>query len=405
MTTAAPTTAVDRLNAIADTVKANFIQRDDVVELIKLSIVAGQNCLVIGPPGAAKTNVFTDFLSRLGGTKRYFKLTKGSTPEYLVGNMSVRALEEEDVFRYNTKGMLPDCHFAMIDEVFKGNALTRNAVVDILNEHVFLNADQAIECPLITCVAASNEFPDALEDQAFYDRFVGRMVINYLGDHELRMRMVRLALSRAKGMATTADVQLSLEDVAELQQRRDAVTIPASIDQLAGELYGALMTIGVSGVQIGDRRFAETFRLAAASAVMHGRTELVPDDLLVFQHTAWSAEEDRKEVQSAVIKTINPEIAAITDLFDKVEAGFEDFLKTRREAQKPDGEDFQAVMVANKLFHNTSKHAIEEMYETIIAMQGQGRDVTAMRDYYDRAVARRAEANRLAFGTDDIAGA
>src|SRR5690606_30745968 len=132
------------------------LERDELIDLIGLSLVAGQHIFVAGPPGVAKSTVFFEIFSGIGDAKQgFFALTKGSTPEMVVGPMSPRALKEEDRFRFNVEGMLPDVDLALIDEVFKGNALTRHAMLQVLNERIFFNGGEIVSCPLLMAGATS----------------------------------------------------------------------------------------------------------------------------------------------------------------------------------------------------------------------------------------------------------
>ena len=98
--------ALAQLNTITAQLKTSYIARDEVIDYLKYSLVAQSHVLVIGPPGAAKSAIFGDFFAHLEGRKGFFALTKGSTPETLVGPMSLRAIKEEDTFRYN---VIVDC--------------------------------------------------------------------------------------------------------------------------------------------------------------------------------------------------------------------------------------------------------------------------------------------------------
>lgn len=74
-----------RLQQVADGVKSAFVGRDDVVEYLQYSLIARSHLLLIGPPGAAKSAIFGDFLARLQCQRGFFSLPKDSTPETLAG--------------------------------------------------------------------------------------------------------------------------------------------------------------------------------------------------------------------------------------------------------------------------------------------------------------------------------
>lgn len=379
----------DTLNALTNEVKTHFIGRDETLDLLKLSVIAQTHLLLIGPPGTGKSALFGDFFSRLEGKRGYWLLNKGSLPESLVGPMSMKAYKEEDQFRHNVERMLPDVHWAFIDEVFKGNALTRDAALQVINERVFANGGEIISCPLRTCGAASNEYDNA-EDSAFRDRFLATVELEYLSDHAQRMQMVHLARTRDRGLATS-DPVVSLRDLDELYERAQSVTIPDSVEETAANLYQALASI--TGANIGDRRWAQSFGLASALAVSNHRDVLVPEDLTVFAHTCWKFSETRPEIQRTVLRVISPEIADATDIFDSVEEGFMALVQTLSSMTDDVGRMGQA-----RQFVAMASDAKDALAKLVIELEDKQRDASRARDYYARVNARVREAIDLPMG-------
>ncbi|WP_051080832.1 AAA family ATPase [Bacillus sp. 37MA] len=114
----------------------------------------------------------------------YFQwlLTRFSTPEELFGPLSLRALEE-DVYRRNTKGKLPEAHMAFLDEIFKAGSAILNTFLTLVNERIFYNDGTPIKSPLQTVIGASNEYPEEDEGlEALYDRFLLRFDLKYIGE-------------------------------------------------------------------------------------------------------------------------------------------------------------------------------------------------------------------------------
>lgn len=382
--------AVDKLKLAMNETKSRLIERDEVVDLLATALIAEANMLLIGPPGAAKSAVFGDFFGRIEARRGFFALTKGSTPETVIGPMSINELKEHDRFKYNTTGMLPDVELGFVDEVFKGNALTRNAILQVLNERVLFNGGEVQPCPLIMCGAASNEYPDHREDAAFYDRFLVRYEVDFISDHSLRMQMARMALARGKQFAQATPV-VGLDEIRHLHALRRKVTIPAEIDDAVLELYNTINALGHEQ-RIGDRRFAETFGLVAASTVLHGRDTATRDDLAVFAHTAWTTPDSRRDVQQAVIRIVSPEVADMTTMYDEIEAGFEQFLTEKTEADK--NQEFGRILVAARQFGQTSQHNIARMEQLLATMEQNGQNTSRARSLYIRAKSRLDEVSR-----------
>lgn len=383
--------AISALGQASQEIKAELVERDEVVDLALMSLVAEQNIFLCGLPGVAKSMVFDLLFSRIGGARQgFYVLTKGSTPETLVGPMSVRALKEQDTFRYNTTGMLPDVHLAYIDEVFKGNALTRNAAMNILNEKVFFNGGTPQRCPLISCAAASNEYPDAKEDAAFFDRFLVRMQVEPIQAHANRLRMIRSGLARQA--YTSAPAAITLDQLQLLHQARREVRLPDTLEDLDLAMTNALKSLGADAA-LGDRRAQRSYVLAQARALLQGREEITADDLIVFTHTAWANPDARKAVQQAVLRAIAPEIADVTRLYDEIETGYETFLKELDEAAGSN--DTMRKMSANKRFGDAAQGNLDQIRRIVAELRSENRDATQAIELGRRAAARIEDAIRM----------
>src|SRR5262249_53586943 len=113
---------------------ATFLERDEPIEGLLCALVAGQHVLLLGPPGAAKSELAHEVCRRVTGA-RYFQwlLTRFTTPEELFGPVSLRGLEK-DLYVRVTEGKLPRAHVAFLDEVFKASSSILNTLLSVLNE-------------------------------------------------------------------------------------------------------------------------------------------------------------------------------------------------------------------------------------------------------------------------------
>jgi MoxR-like ATPase len=81
--------------------------------------------------------------------------------------------------------MLPEAHFAFLDEVFKGSTAILNTLLGILNERVYRRGHSIIKCPLRVCVGAANALPEDESLAAFSDRFLVRVFVDPVPDPRL----------------------------------------------------------------------------------------------------------------------------------------------------------------------------------------------------------------------------
>src|SRR5206468_12174493 len=82
---------------VIDVLKRRFVGRDEVIDLIALTVVAGEHLLLLGPPGTAKSALIREFAGAVRG--RYFEylLTRFSEPNEVFGPIDLVRLREGTV--------------------------------------------------------------------------------------------------------------------------------------------------------------------------------------------------------------------------------------------------------------------------------------------------------------------
>ena len=55
---------------VLDPLKVDFVGKDEVIDLLGVSLVAGENLFILGPPSTAKSAIVRGLAARLDG--RYF---------------------------------------------------------------------------------------------------------------------------------------------------------------------------------------------------------------------------------------------------------------------------------------------------------------------------------------------
>lgn len=168
-----------------------LVERDEAMKLALLSLLAGENILLVGPPGTAKSLISRQVAKVLkdddkeGASHFEYLLTKFSTPEEIFGPLSISKLKE-DRFERNTSGYLPSVQVAFLDEIFKASSSILNALLTILNERIYHNGALVQKVPLRSLIAASNELPTGQEELgALYDRFLLRSFVDYVSEDNL----------------------------------------------------------------------------------------------------------------------------------------------------------------------------------------------------------------------------
>ncbi len=271
-----------RLRTLGQTLARQFLGKDEVVRLLVISVIAGEHCLLLGPPGTAKSALIRS-LSELFQA-RYFEylLTRFTEPNEIFGPVDIASFRE-GVYRRNTAGMLPEAEIVFLDEVFKSNSAILNALLSLLNERKFTSGGRVIRCPIRSVFGASNEVPSDETLTAIFDRFLLRVHSDNLDAYhfsELLQRGIELELRELKGEKLTP--LCSAEELAELG--KEMGTRMNFSEPFLSAYKGLVFQIRAEGISLSDRRVVKLLKLFAASTYLDGRESADASDFFVLKH-------------------------------------------------------------------------------------------------------------------------
>src|SRR5436309_12876390 len=169
-----PAETVQKLRReVIDVLKARFVGRDEVLDLIALAVVAGEHLFLHGPPGTAKSALIRQFAGAVRGRYFEYMLTRFSEPNEIFGPIDLVKLRDGKVVTV-TDGMLPEAEFAFLDELFNANSAILNNLLTVLHERIYRRGLERHKLPLLSLFSASNHLPEAESLKALYDRFLLR---------------------------------------------------------------------------------------------------------------------------------------------------------------------------------------------------------------------------------------
>lgn len=291
---------VQRLtDGVLKPLKDAFVGKDEIIDLLAVALVGGENLFLYGPPGTAKSAIVRELAMRVKGRVFDYLLTRFSEPNELFGPFDIRKLREGDLVT-NTEGMLPEADFVFLDELLNANSAVLNSLLMVLNERVFRRGRENRKLDTLMVIGASNHLPEDDALAALFDRFLLRV---HCENVPAEMMSEVLTAGAKLESRTAPDATVAIDDIRALQTLIHEVDLAAIQPQYV-ELIHRLRHAGIS---VSDRRAVKLQRVIAASAVLCGRLTAIASDLWVLRYI-WDSEE-----QQTVLSTIVQDAIANTD--------------------------------------------------------------------------------------------
>jgi len=288
-----------------------LVGKEKVMKLGLLSILSGENMILVGPPGTAKSEISRRLREILADSdsETYFEylFTKFTTPEEIFGPLSIKQLQN-DKFERNTEGYMPSSRIVFLDEIFKANSSILNTLLTILNERVFHNGLKREKTPLISLIGASNELPFENDElTALYDRFLIRAVVGYVSDDEIE----ELLDIKETDMEIPAEIKFTESDLNEIKSESEKVRVTSGIKRTIMQIrqeYNKIFAEDNHEI-ISDRKLVKMVKLLKVSAYLNGRDKVDFSDLMLLTNCLWNNPENIEKVTKLVLEAVKRNVA------------------------------------------------------------------------------------------------
>lgn len=310
---------------VLEPMKSAFVGKDEIIDLLGICLVGGENLFLLGPPGTAKSALVHDLSARLRGHTFDYLLTRFTEPNELFGPFDIRKLREGDLVT-NTEGMLPEAYLVFLDELLNANSAILNSLLMALNERVFRRGRETRPLKALMFVGASNHTPEDDALKALYDRFLLRVHCDNVSSERLAEVLHAGWQLEAKSPPEAA---FGFDEVEALQRLLPSV----DLEPIQNRYVELVHRIRQAGIPVSDRRAVKLQNAIAASAVLCGRLCARTSDLWVLRFT-WETE-DQQEILSELVEQ------SLRDL----EVDAEDHPRARS-GNEPDAEELARELAA-----------------------------------------------------------
>ena len=301
----------EKIEKNLEILNSGLVGKEKVMKLGLLSILSGENMILVGPPGTAKSEISRRLREILADTdsETYFEylFTKFTTPEEIFGPLSIKQLQN-DKFERNTEGYMPSSRIVFLDEIFKANSSILNTLLTILNERVFHNGLKREKTPLISLIGASNELPFENDElTALYDRFLIRAVVGYVSDDEIE----ELLDIKETDMEIPAEIKFTESDLNEIKNESEKVRVTSGIKRTIMQIrqeYNKIFAEDNHEI-ISDRKLVKMVKLLKVSAYLNGRDKVDFSDLMLLTNCLWNNPENLEKVTKLVLEAVKRNVA------------------------------------------------------------------------------------------------
>ena len=301
----------EKIEKNLEILNSGLVGKEKVMKLGLLSILSGENMILGGPHGTAKSEISRRLREILADpdSETYFEylFTKFTTPEEIFGPLSIKQLQN-DKFERNTEGYMPSSRIVFLDEIFKANSSILNTLLTILNERVFHNGLKREKTPLISLIGASNELPFENDElTALYDRFLIRAVVGYVSDDEIE----ELLDIKETDMEIPAEIKFTESDLNEIKNESEKVRVTSGIKRTIIQIrqeYNKIFAEDNHEI-ISDRKLVKMVKLLKVSAYLNGRDKVDFSDLMLLTNCLWNNPENIEKVTKLVLEAVKRNVA------------------------------------------------------------------------------------------------
>lgn len=374
MTIATPSVTLQQIEAALN---QDYYEREEAIRVMMLALLGRFNAVLIGAPGAAKTDLMVAlaesfFDGATGNPLSHFayQLNEFVSDNDLFGPPNVPVIMQGGYER-NVAGRLPEGDLVLLDEVFKATTLL-NTLLEVMNERTYTNGTKKIAVRAQAFFGTANEMPQGEGLEALWDRFHLRCVVDYIKDPANMRTLLTKRASRGTNKRQQRTVRMSVQDLVALQSQVPSVQVSGSIIDILIRLRTDLEKN--HGIKASDRRWAQCIDMLQANALLEGRGQVEEDDFAVLNYVLWSMPEQREDVKKMTAKLANPVIAKANEIKDAIVKMWSQVEQDLAAHAQPGQEGDRATIAVQALSKvNVSKRELDKL---VAQMQQEGKPTT-----------------------------
>lgn len=321
----------NKIKKLKEALQQGLLEKDEIISLVLLCMIAGKSVFLYGPPGTAKS-LISRRVSCAFQSNRFFDylMNRFSTPEEVFGPLKLSELRQDRLVR-SVDGFLPSADFAFLDEIWKSSPAILNSLLTIINEKTFRNGKENVKVPLRGLISASNELPQKGQSlEALYDRFIMRLIVPPLMQ---KASFKKLLQSKNISDKVAVSENFSNDELEAIKAQSNAVNIPNNVVEIMEILRLKIDDFNAQNaknaesknaeskndlsksqepIYISERRWVAVVELLRFCAVLNDRDFVDMSDLILLKHCLWSNESEIEIIERLLGEAF---IASATKMF------------------------------------------------------------------------------------------
>jgi len=290
--------------------RSALVGREDAADGIVLGMLSGQNVLLLGEPGTAKSCLARLAAGAVEQAQTFFaQLHPAMPPEDLFGPYDLPRLKATGEWARRWQRFLPAANIVLLDEVFRGSDAILDTLLKAVLEHKYSDDGVEQDIPVRLIVGTTNSVPDEPHLQAFFDRWPLRYFVRPPSSPGEMAGI--LGMADEPSMPPSAHISLADVDAARAEVQSISVT-----DRVRDGLVRVWLELRAAGFDLSARKVRQSLQVMKASAWLAGRDEVSLVDAQLLQHMAWDKPEDIAAVRRVVLKASSPATAEATEALD-----------------------------------------------------------------------------------------
>lgn len=262
---------------VKEEIKKAVKGKDEVVEKVLATMLAGGHVLLEDIPGVGKTTLAMSIAKSMSLSYRRVQFTPDVLPSDIVGFSMYN--KDTGTFEYQQGAVC--CNLFLADEINRTSPKTQSALLEVMEEgNVTVDGvTRALPEPF-TVIATENPLGSSgtqMLPESQLDRFMVCLSMGY-PEHDAAVDILKGNAMKPLSLLKNA---ISVEELMELREKTNDMYVHDSVYEYIVTLVEGTRTSPLFSMGASPRGSIALLRMAKAMAVLHGRDYVTPEDIRV----------------------------------------------------------------------------------------------------------------------------